>query len=164
MAGRLLLFDALEMSTTFVALRKNPKCKVCGPEPEITGLIDYEAFCGTPAHDHSRGSAGEEWDISPRQLAERIRSGPPLQLVDVREPVELQVSRLPGAIVIPFGQLAARLEELDKKQDIVLFCRTGNRSSRALQIMVQAGFTKVKNLRGGINAWVETVDSSLMKY
>lgn len=162
--GRLLLYNALDMSFDFVNLKKNPKCKICSPEPEITELIDYEAFCGVPGHDHEEGSAGKEWDITATELAERLKSGIPLRLIDVREPHELEISQIPGAQLIPLGQLASRLSELDSAEEIVLFCKAGTRSARALEVLLSAGFRKVKNLKGGINAWAQEVDPSLPIY
>ncbi len=162
--GRLLLFNALDMSFDFVKLKKNPKCKVCGPKPEITELIDYEAFCGVPGRDHDEGSVGGGWDISAPELAERLHSGERLRLLDVREPHELEISHLDGAKLIPLGQLASRLPELDSAQEMVVFCKGGTRSARALELLVSAGFRKVKNLKGGINAWANEVDPSLPIY
>jgi sulfur-carrier protein adenylyltransferase/sulfurtransferase len=162
--GKLMLYDALDLSFQTIKLRKNPACKVCGPNPEITAPIDYEAFCGVPGHDHDTGSAGTDWDIEPVDLAERLKSGETLRLIDVREPVELQVAQIQGAELIPLGQLAANLNKLDSSQEIVLFCRTGGRSTRALELLLSAGFRKVKNLRGGINAWSEEVDPSVPLY
>lgn len=161
--GRLLLYNALDLSFEFVKLRKNPKCKVCGPNPEVTGLIDYEAFCGVPGHDHA-GATGGECDISATELAERLKQGDPIQLLDVREPHELQISRLEGATLIPYGQLAARLSELSSAEEIVVFCKSGNRSAYALELLASAGFRKIKHLKGGINAWAEAVDPSLPVY
>ncbi len=162
--GKLLLYNALDMSFDFVKLRKNPNCKVCGENPEITALIDYEAFCGVPAHDHDEGSAGEGWDISAPELVARLREGNPPRLIDVREPHELEISRLPGAELIPLGQLASRMSELDSAQEIVLMCKAGTRSARALEVLHSAGFRKIKNLKGGINAWARQVDPSLPVY
>jgi len=162
--GRLLLYNALEMSFEFVKLRKNPHCKVCGSDPEITELIDYEAFCGVPGYDRETGSVGGEWDISANELAEKLNIGEPLLLLDVREPHELQISHLEGAIVIPLGQLASRLSELDSAEDMVVFCKAGTRSARALELLVGAGFRKVKNLKGGINAWAREIDPNLPIY
>jgi rhodanese-related sulfurtransferase len=159
-----LLYNALDMSFDFVNLKKNPKCKVCSPNPEITHLIDYEAFCGVPGHDHEEGSAGKEWDISATELAQKLRSGERLRLIDVREPHELEISQIPGAQLIPLGQLAAHLSELDSAEEIVLFCKAGTRSARALEVLLSAGFRKVKNLKGGINAWAREVDPSLPIY
>jgi adenylyltransferase/sulfurtransferase len=161
--GRLLLYNALDMSFDFVKLKKNPKCRVCSSEADIKELIDYEAFCGVPGHDHDDGSAGAGYDISAGELAARLQQNH-LRLLDVREPHELQISALPGAVNIPLGTLAARLSELDSAQDMVVFCKTGSRSTRALELLASAGFKKVKNLRGGINAWAKDVDPSLPIY
>ena len=162
--GRLLLYNALDMSFEYVNLRKNPNCKVCGANPEITELIDYEEFCGVPGHDHDNGSAGAGWDITPEELAGRMKTGQPFKLLDVREPHELQISRLPGEELIPLGQLASRLSELDSAEDIVVFCKAGTRSARALEILTSAGFRKVKNLKGGINAWAQEIDPDMPVY
>jgi molybdopterin/thiamine biosynthesis adenylyltransferase/rhodanese-related sulfurtransferase len=164
MSGKLLLYNALDTSFDFVKLKKNPKCRVCGPDADIKELIDYEEFCGVPGHDHEdEGSAGSGWDITVHELAERVKQNH-LKLVDVREPHELQISHLPDATNIPLGQLAARLSELDSAQEMVLFCKSGSRSARALELLVSAGFKKVKNLKGGINAWAREVDKELPIY
>ncbi len=163
LTGKLLLYNALDMSFDFVKLKKNPNCRVCGPNADITEPIDYEQFCGVPGHDHDEGSAGEKWDITAPQLSERMQHNH-LKLLDVREPHELQISALPGATNIPLGTLAARLSELDSAEDMVVFCKAGTRSTRALELLVSAGFKKVKNLKGGINAWAQEVDQSLPIY
>jgi molybdopterin/thiamine biosynthesis adenylyltransferase/rhodanese-related sulfurtransferase len=163
--GRLMLYNALDMSFEFVNLRKNPKCKICGPEPEVTELIDYEEFCGVPGHDHDEGEVGGGWDITATELADRLRSdGQHIKLIDVREPHELEISKIEGAKLIPLGQLAARMSELDSADEIVLFCKSGTRSARALELLASAGFRKMKNLKGGINAWAREVDHSLPIY
>ncbi len=162
--GKLMLYSALDMSFDFITLRKNPKCPVCGNHPKITALINYEEFCGLPARSHEKGSAGEEWDISATELAKRLEQGNDLYLVDVREPRELEISQLKGAKLIPLGQLASRLEELDSTKEIILICKAGVRSAYALGILTGAGFCKVKNLKGGLNAWAQTVDASLPVY
>jgi adenylyltransferase/sulfurtransferase len=162
--GRLLLYNALDMSFDFVKLKKNPKCRVCGPNADITELIDYEEFCGVPGHDHESGSAGAEWDISPRDLSHRLSEMDPPLLLDVREPHELQISALPGAVNIPLGTLAARLSELDSAREMVLFCKAGTRSARALELLASAGFKRLRNLQGGINAWAKEVDPGLPVY
>lgn len=164
LVGRLLIYDALEMTFEFVKLKKNPACRVCGPDPEVTALIDYNEFCGVPGLDHPTGSAGQDWDITPRELAERLQRGDTLRLIDVREPHEQEISRLAGAELIPLGSLAARLPELDSTQELVVFCKSGSRSTRALELLVSAGFRRVKNLQGGINAWARDVDPSLPVY
>jgi sulfur-carrier protein adenylyltransferase/sulfurtransferase len=162
--GRLMLYNALDMSFEFVKLRKNPACKICGTKPEITELIDYEAFCGVPGRGHEEGAVGGGWDISAPELAERMQSSIPPHLLDVREPHELEISHLDGAQLIPLGQLASRLSELDTAQEMVVFCKAGTRSARALELLLSAGFRKVKNLKGGINAWAKDVDPSLPIY
>jgi adenylyltransferase/sulfurtransferase len=162
--GRMLLYNALDLSFDFIKLRKNPKCKVCSPEPEITELIDYEEFCGMPMHDHDEGSAGAEWDVTASELAELLKGENPPHLIDVREPHELQIAALEGANLFPLGQLAAKLSELDTADELVLFCKSGTRSTRALELLVGAGFRKVKNLKGGINAWAEEIDPSMPVY
>jgi adenylyltransferase/sulfurtransferase len=162
--GRLLLFDALAASLDEVRLKKNPRCRICGEKPEVTALIDYEAFCGVPGHDREEGRLASEWEIGPRELAERLGRGERLRLVDVREPHELEISRIPGAELIPLGSLAAEMHQLDSAEEIVLFCKSGSRSARALELLAGAGFRKLKNLRGGINAWATEVDSRLPVY
>ncbi len=162
--GKLLLYNALDMSFDFVKLRKNPKCKVCSAEPEITELIDYEAFCGVPSHDHGEGAVGGDWDITAIELAGRIKTGDRFRLIDVREPHELEISHLDGAHLIPMGELAGRMSELDSAEDIVLFCKSGTRSARALELLASAGFRRMKNLKGGINAWARDVDPNLPVY
>lgn len=162
--GRLLLYNALDSSFEFVRLKKNPNCKVCGPNPEVTELIDYEAFCGVPGHDHDAGSVGGGWDIPATELARRLQDDNGLVLLDVREPHELEISALPGAINIPLGQLASRLLELDSASEMVVFCKAGTRSARALELLLSAGFRKLKNLQGGINAWAREVDLQLPIY
>ena len=108
--------------------------------------------------------AGKLWDISAKELAARIKAGEDLRVIDVREPHEQEISRLEGAEMIPLGQVASRLSELDSAEEIVLICKSGTRSARALEILISAGFKKVKNLKGGINAWAVMVDPSLPVY
>ncbi len=162
--GKLMLYNALDMTFEYVKLRKNPNCKICGPNPEVTELIDYEAFCGVPGHDHEEGSVGGGWDITATELSQRLQQGNHIHLLDVREPHELQISKLEGAELIPLGHLAARLSELDSAHEMVVFCKAGTRSARALELLVSAGFRKVKNLKGGINSWARDVDPSIPIY
>ncbi len=163
--GRLLLYDALQMRFEEVKLRKNPKCPVCGENPTVTQLIDYEAFCGMPAHDREDGSGlASEWEITPRELKERLERGERIVIVDVREPHEWDIAHIEGARLIPLGELAARVHELDSADQIVLHCKTGARSARALEFLRGIGFRKLKNLKGGINAWAREVDPRLPTY
>jgi molybdopterin/thiamine biosynthesis adenylyltransferase/rhodanese-related sulfurtransferase len=164
LVGRLMLYNALDMSFEFVKLRKNPDCKICGTEPEINKLIDYDAFCGVPGIGHEEGVVGGDWDITASQLAERLKAGSHIHLIDVREPHELEISHIEGADLIPLGQLATRMNELDSAEETVLFCKSGTRSARALEVLASAGFRRVKNLKGGINAWAREVDPSLPIY
>jgi molybdopterin/thiamine biosynthesis adenylyltransferase/rhodanese-related sulfurtransferase len=164
LVGRLLLYNALDMSFEFVTLRKNPKCRVCGPEADIKELIDYDEFCGVPGREAHEGSAGVERDITPLELFDALKLSPPPLLIDVREPHELQISSLPGAINVPLGAMAAHLSELDSSRDMVVFCKAGTRSSRALELLASAGFKRVKNLKGGINAWAKEIDPTFPTY
>ncbi len=159
--GKLLLVDALDSTFQTVQLRKNPVCKLCGEAPQIQTLIDYEEFCGVPvAGRHLEQDIPE---LSPRDVVERLSSGESFAFLDVRDPVELQVSRIPGAVVIPVGQLPARVQELDREKKWVVFCRTGERSYRAVKLLQSAGF-QAYNLKGGINAWADQVDPEMLKY
>ncbi len=162
--GKLLLYDALDMNIQLIYLRKNPQCKVCGETPEITHLIDYEAFCGEPARTVQDTGLEGNRIIEPVELKQRLERGDEVVLIDVRDPVEQQVAALPGALVIPLERLGQRMKELDPQREYVLFCRTGVRSARGVRQMMAAGFTKVKNLRGGLNAWAEKVDPTMLKY
>ena len=162
--GKLLLYNALDMSFDFVQLKKNPKCRVCGPNADIKELIDYEEFCGVPGHHADDTSAGADWDISPLEMKTRLERDPGLLLLDVREPHELEIASIKGAKNIPLGEVAQRMAELDSAKDMVVFCKLGSRSARAIEILSSAGFKKMKNLKGGINAWAEEVDKSLPLY
>lgn len=162
--GRLLLYNALDMTFNEVRLKKNPNCKVCGSNPEVTELIDYDSFCGVPGTKHEDDLDNGNWDISAADLAARFQRGEKIRLIDVREPYEVEISSIQGEELIPLGQLADRLSELDSAQEMVLFCRSGYRSMRALEFLVSAGFTKVKNLKGGINEWAREVDTKLSVY
>jgi molybdopterin/thiamine biosynthesis adenylyltransferase/rhodanese-related sulfurtransferase len=164
--GKLLLFDALEMSMRKLNLQRDPDCPICGENPTIHELIDYEQFCGVPIGvEYIEEQLGPQWEITAPQLAERMaRNGQDTVLVDVREPHEANIARIPGAKLIPLGELPARMHELDSSDEIVLHCRSGARSATALRLLRDAGFTKLKNLRGGILAWSDEVDPSVVKY
>lgn len=164
LVGRLLLFNALDMRIEFVKLRKDPHCAVCSQPADKIELIDYEAFCGLPAHDHEEANMDKKYEITPKELAEQFKNGAQVKLIDVREPHELAISRIEGSIDIPLGEVAARLSELDTANEYVVMCRVGGRSAKAVELMLAAGFGKVKNLVGGINAWAEQVDPDLPVY
>ncbi len=148
LAGRLLLYNALDMSFEYVKLKKNPNCKVCGSNPQITHLIDYNEFCGVPGIGHDEGSAGADWDITPLDLAARLKDGNDLRLLDVREPHELAISSIPGAQNIPLGLLAARLAELDSAHEFILFCKSGNRSAARARTAAQCRIQKSEEFKG----------------
>jgi adenylyltransferase/sulfurtransferase len=162
LVGRLLLYDALDMSFHTVQLRKNPDCKICGNNPQIKQLIDYEQFCGVPARGTHipKGIA----EITPFELASQIRRREAISLLDVRDEVEGQISQIAGAKVIPLSQLPARLSELDRGDNWVIFCRSGVRSARAAELLAEAGFQNVRNLRGGINAWAKEIEPGMLVY
>ena len=170
--GRLLLYDALNMEFDQVRLRKNPNCPICGENRTITELIDYEQFCGMPAHDHSLYGGGATDDgpavpqITPQELKARLDAGDDLLILDVREPHEWDISNLAhlGAILIPQGQVLERMNELDTAKEIVVQCRSGGRSAAVLRQLQQHGFQKLWNLDGGINRWAREVDTSLPVY
>jgi len=159
--GRLLLYDALEMSFQELKLRKNPDCPVCGQHPTVTQLIDYEAFCGLAPEEN----LGKEWEITPQELAAKLQNnGKDLVVLDVREPHEWDIVHFPNARLIPRGDLPERIHELDTADEIVVHCKTGVRSAQALAFLRQAGFRKVKNLHGGIDAWARDIDPSMPRY
>ncbi len=162
--GKLLLYDALEMNMQTIHLRKNPGCVVCGEHPQLHDLIDYEQFCGVPARHQPANTVGDGFDLSVQALAERLRAETPPVLIDVREAVEQQISALPGAILMPLEKLAVLSQDLDPRQEYVLYCRTGVRSTRAVNLLRKAGFVHVRNLAGGINAWAREVDPRMHTY
>ena len=170
--GRLLLYDALNMNFDYVRLRKNPNCPVCGENPTLTELIDYEQFCGMPAHDRSEFTAHENGQseaisqMSPAELKARLDNGDNLFILDVREPHEWDISNLGnlGAVLIPKGDVLERMGELDTAQEMVVLCRSGIRSADVIRQLSQHGFKKMWNLDGGINLWAQEVDRSLPTY
>ena len=164
LVGKLMLYNALDMSFDFVKLRRNPNCVVCSKHADEIELIDYEEFCGLPMHDHEQESAGAGWDITVHELKAKLDAGESLRIIDVREPHEWEISHIDGAELIPLGDIPARMNELDSAEFLVMQCKTGGRSARALEMLVGAGFRKIKNLKGGINAWAREVDKSLPVY
>lgn len=164
--GRLLLYDALDMTFDTIRVRKNPKCPVCGENPTVTELIDYEQFCGVPAHDHSTYEEGATpvRAITVEEVKARLDAGDDLIILDVREPVEWQISVIDGALRIPQGEVPAHLGELPRDRDIVVYCKTGIRSADVIRLLQEEGFTRLYNMAGGINAWARAVDPSLPTY
>jgi adenylyltransferase/sulfurtransferase len=160
LTGRLLLYDALAMSFRQLKLRRNPDCPLCGENPTITELQDYVAFCGV--EDAGIYEGVEE--ISPAELKRRLDGGEDLEMVDVREPHEWEICRIEGARLVPLGNLAERLHEFDSSRTYVMQCKVGARSARAIGQLQQAGFKKLLNLRGGVNAWAREVDPTMPTY
>ncbi len=160
--GRLLQYDALAMEFTEYRLKKDPACPVCGEEPRVTELIDYEGFCGVPRQE---GSVSIR-EITAIETRERQERGEDFLLLDVREPAEYETARLEGSKLIPLGQVESRLAQLAewKQRPIVVHCHHGPRSTRACQILQAAGFEDVANLAGGIEAWSLTVDPDVPRY
>jgi sulfur-carrier protein adenylyltransferase/sulfurtransferase len=161
LAGRLLLYDALAMRFREVRLRKNPECPVCGAHPTVTRLIDYKEFCGVPQQQEAPVFEG---DIDPVEVKAKIDRGDKFVLIDVREPHEYQICCIPTARLIPLGELPKRLHELHPADEIVAHCKSGIRSARAVDFLKKSGFTKVRNMKGGILAWSDKVDRSVPKY
>ena len=168
LSGRLLIFDALEMSWREMAVSRNTSCPVCGDEPTQTGLIDYEDFCGLKAPTEGREEEMMDTfgDVEAAELNERLASEKPPFLLDVRQPHEWDIVNLEsdGAVMIPLAELPDRLDEIPTDREIVVYCRTGARSASAAQMLVEEGFSSVFNFVGGLHAWVDEVDPSLPKY
>ncbi len=163
LVGRLLLYDALAMEYREVRLHKDPACPVCGENPEIRELIDYEHFCGLDAEE--KIELPPEQEISVEALSALLGSTQDAPcLLDVREPHEADICRIPNAKLIPLAELKERAGELDPADDILVYCRSGVRSARAVVLLQEAGFTRVKNVRGGILAWAREIDPTLPTY
>ena len=159
--GRLLLVDALGMRFRELRLRKNPECPVCGTSPTVRELIDYNQFCGIRGEE--RPATTNVPEIQPEELKLKLDRGEDIFVLDVREPHEYQICNL-GGYLIPLGDLPARMDELDSSRQIVAHCRSGVRSAKAVTLLRQAGFGKVKNLAGGVLAWSDKVDPTMPKY
>ncbi len=164
LVGRLLLYDALSMRFRELKLRRNVDCPVCGDHPTITELIDYHQFCGVPRQPEAPPVGMKEGEIDPADVKARIDRGERFVLIDVREPHEYQICKIPFAKLIPLGDLPKRIHELDSADEIVVHCKSGARSAKAADFLRQAGFKKVLNMKGGILAWSDKVDPSVPKY
>ena len=165
--GRLMLYDALRMNFREVKFRRNPKCPVCGDHPTIKELIDYEAFCGLPKRgeeERVNGAPGGLVEISAIQLKEKMNRKEKFTLIDVREPSEFEINKIPGARLIPLGTVAEHANELDSADEIIIHCHFGGRSAKACELLQKMGFKKVRNLKGGIDAWSSDVDPSCPRY
>lgn len=165
LAGRLLLIDALRMRFRTIQLRRDPDCPACGTR-ELKELIDYDEFCGlrAPASTAAQHEVTGVRDMAPRALADRLRRGDAIELIDVREPYEWRIARIEGARLVPLGQVGARFGEFARDRDVVLYCHHGVRSLTAAEFLVSRGFTRVWNLSGGIDRWSSEVDPSVATY
>jgi len=157
LSGRLLLFNATDMSFNELRYKKNEGCPVCGRNPTITSLIDYEAFCGLRAQPAVR-------EIAPLELKRLMDLKAEITVLDVREPPEHELCRIEGSRLIPLGELPRRIGELDRTADTVVYCHVGARSARAVELLSSEGFTRVRNLKGGIRSWAEEIDSEMPVY
>src|SRR6187401_2113231 len=164
--GRFLIYDALRMRFRELKLRKDADCPVCGTHPTVTKLIDYEQFCGLRAEPQQTqgGPSVSDWEITPVELKAELDRGEKIVIVDVREPQEYQINRIPGSKLIPLGEIPRRYAELDKNDELVMQCKVGARSFRAAEFLRSVGFTRVLNLKGGILEWIDKVDPSQPKY
>jgi adenylyltransferase/sulfurtransferase len=163
LVGRLLLYDALEMQFREMRIRRDPACPVCGEKPTVKELIDYDQFCGVPDLEE-RQRVDAEWEIDPAELRARLDNGNEVFLLDVRNPDEFEICRLDGAKLIPLPQLLEGMHQLDSARDVAVYCHTGVRSAQAVNFLRSIGFSRVKNLRGGIDAWSREVDPSVPRY
>jgi sulfur-carrier protein adenylyltransferase/sulfurtransferase len=161
--GRLLLVDALTMRFREMRLRKDAACPVCGPKPTVTGLIDYNAFCGMNADSGETLPMAVMPEMSVEELKQKMDAKEDIFVLDVREPNEYQICNI-NAHLIPLGQLPARIGELDPDKHIVVHCRSGKRSADAVEFLRKQGFGNVQNLRGGILAWADKIDPKMAKY
>jgi adenylyltransferase/sulfurtransferase len=162
--GRFLIYDALRMKFRELKLRKDPDCPVCGTHPTVTKLIDYEQFCGiTPAAPEPI-KVNNATELTSLELKQRLDRGDKLTIVDVREPNELQINRIPGSLHIPLGDIPKRYNELDPDAELVMQCKSGVRSGKAADFLRSVGFKHVLNLKGGILDWIDKVDPSQPKY
>ncbi|HEX7139652.1 MAG TPA: molybdopterin-synthase adenylyltransferase MoeB [Vicinamibacterales bacterium] len=162
--GRFLIYDALRMKFRELRLRKDPDCPVCGTHPTVKQLIDYEQFCGiVPAKPEST-AVNNATEITALELKQRLDRGDKLAIIDVREPNEYQINRIPGSILIPLGDIPKRVNELDPSAELIMQCKSGARSGRAADFLRSVGFKHVLNLKGGILDWIDKVDPSQPKY
>ena len=162
--GRLVHFDALKLKFREFKLRKDPKCPVCSENPTITELIDYDQFCGIPQAAAAEAAEEPIPTITVRDLKRKQDAQEKFVLIDVREGFEYEIARIPGAKLIPLGELPSRMSELDSADEIVLHCKTGGRSGKALKLLREAVFAKLYNVEGGITAWADEIDPSVPKY
>lgn len=164
LAGRLMLYDALNMKFREMKLRKSPDCPICGPNRTITQLIDYHQFCGVPRQAEAPPAAASDAEIEPAEVKTLLDAAHSFVLIDVREPHEHQICNIPAARLMPLGELPKRLAELDRSAEYVIHCKSGMRSAKACTLLRESGFQRVRNMKGGILAWSDKVDPRVPKY
>jgi len=164
LVGRLLLYDALQMTFREFKVRHNPNCPLCGDRPTIKALIDYDQFCGVRGEEAPAPAAAASGEISPEELHRRLARGEQVFILDVRNPPEYDICRLPGSMLVPLPTLPQRVDELDRGREMVVHCKSGMRSAKAIAFLRQQGFTRLLNLTGGILAWAAKVDRSMPTY
>jgi sulfur-carrier protein adenylyltransferase/sulfurtransferase len=165
LTGRLLLYNAMDMKFREVKLQKDPECPVCSVNPSITKLIDYEQFCGIGlGQEEATMDTNGIPEMTVQELKAKIDRKEKYTLIDVREPHEYQICKIPGSRLIPLGEIALRASEIDTADEVILQCRSGGRSAKALQTLQTMGFKRLKNLRGGILAWSKEIDPSVPQY
>ena len=163
--GRFLIYDALRMRFRELKLRRDPECPVCGEQRTVTELIDYDQFCGVaPAAAAPADAPPPSDDATVEQLKARLDSRDEPFILDVREPQEYQICNIPGSTLIPLGELPSRLHELEGRGEMIVHCKSGVRSAKAVKLLREAGFAQARNLRGGILRWIDVVDPTLPKY
>jgi adenylyltransferase/sulfurtransferase len=164
LVGRLMVYDALEMNYRSVKVRKDPNCVLCGDNPTVTELIDYDDFCGTVSDEAAAAATGST--ITVHELRDLVDSGKPIDLIDVREPAEYEIVRIPGSRLIPKGEIlnGSVLADLPQDKQIVLYCKSGVRSAEALAALKAAGFKDAVHVQGGVVSWIRQIDPSLPIY
>jgi molybdopterin/thiamine biosynthesis adenylyltransferase/rhodanese-related sulfurtransferase len=161
--GRLLLYDALQMRFQEFKIRRNPRCPMCGDQPTIKALIDYDQFCGVRGQE-APAPADATGEITVEELDRRLKKGDKVFILDVRNLEEYQICKIAGSTLLPLPSLPQRVGELDKSREMVVHCKSGMRSAKAIQFLRQHGFTKLKNLKGGIMAWADKIEPEMPRY
>jgi adenylyltransferase/sulfurtransferase len=161
--GRLLIFNAMDMCFRELRLQKSPDCPICGENPTIKGLIDYEEFCGI-GRGEEKAPQEADIEITSREVSELLKRGSPIQLIDVREPKEFEICHIEGATLIPLDNLKGSLNKFDLTDEIITYCHHGMRSLKAARFLREMGFSKTKSMKGGVDDWAREIDKKLPRY
>jgi sulfur-carrier protein adenylyltransferase/sulfurtransferase len=164
LVGRLLHYDAMAMSFREYKVRRNKKCTLCGDSPTVKGLIDYDQFCGVRGQEAPKPAGDATGEVTVEELKARLDRGEGVFVLDVRNPEEFQICRIPGSTLVPLPALGDRFRELSPDREMVVHCKSGMRSAKAVQFLREQGYTKVRNLKGGILAWADKIDPAMPKY